>query len=122
MAVPASDATELRFSTKAMPVAAWREEFARGFLRLDIEPEQHDRFQADATIRAFTGLKIDTAPPVVSCAPTPATWTDTQASVACTATDSGAGLEDDADASFTLSTAVPAGTATCRPSMVRLTS
>jgi AraC-like DNA-binding protein len=58
MAVPASGATELRFSTKAMPGAAWREEFARGFLRVDIEPEQHDRFQADATIRAFPGLKI----------------------------------------------------------------
>ena len=41
-----------------MPVAQWREEFARGFLRLDIEPRDAGRFQADATIRALPGLKI----------------------------------------------------------------
>ena len=58
MAMPASGATELRFSTNAMPMAEWREEFARGFLRLDIEPQNREHFQADTTIRALPGLKI----------------------------------------------------------------
>ncbi len=60
MAVPAPGAMELRFSTKAMPMAEWREEFARGFLRVDIEPRDREHFQADATIRALPGLKIGT--------------------------------------------------------------
>ena len=60
MAVPAQGAMELRFSTKAMPMAEWREEFARGFLRVDIEPRDREHFQADATIRALPGLKIGT--------------------------------------------------------------
>ena len=58
MAVQAPGAMELRFSTKAMPMAEWREEFARGFLRVDIEPRDREHFQADATIRALPGLKI----------------------------------------------------------------
>ena len=49
---------ELRVSTRTMPVAKWREEFARGFLRLDIEPEDTEHFHAHATIRALPGLKI----------------------------------------------------------------
>ena len=36
----------------------WREEFARGFLRLDIEPQDRAHFRADTTIRALPGLKI----------------------------------------------------------------
>src|SRR6185312_6129760 len=52
----------LRVSTEAMPprhrVALWREEFARKFLRLDIEPSDSDHFRADATIRALPGLKV----------------------------------------------------------------
>ena len=55
-------ATVFRVSTDTMParhrVAIWREEFAREFLRLDIEPRDPESFRADATIRMMPGLKI----------------------------------------------------------------
>ncbi len=58
MAAPPTGNMEFRVSTRTMPVPTWREEFARGFLRLDIKPEDAEHFQADATIRALPGLKI----------------------------------------------------------------
>ncbi len=58
MAAPAPGVMEFRVSTRAMPVGQWREEFGRGFLRLDIEPKNLEHFRADATIRALSGLKI----------------------------------------------------------------
>ncbi len=59
-------------------------------------------------------FKIDKKAPEVSCEPTstPLTgdgWYGDNVTVECTASDGGSGLADTADASFTLSTAVPAG-------------
>lgn len=52
----------------------------------------------------------DTAPPTVSCnAPGTGQWYGTDVAVACTATDGGSGLADQADASFSLTTSVAAG-------------
>jgi AraC-like DNA-binding protein len=53
-------------------VARWREAFAREFLRLDIEPLDPERFQADATIRFLPGLKIG------SCAIAASRWRRTR--------------------------------------------
>lgn len=58
----------------------------------------------------------DTTPPTVSCASAPPGWHSDNVSVACTATDSGGGLADSADASFTLSTDVAAGVETANAS------
>ncbi len=55
---------------------------------------------------------IDDQAPDVSCAVPPVAWTDQDVSVPCTASDAQSGLADSAQATFTLSTAVTAGTAT----------
>lgn len=69
----------LRVSTGARPdrrrVSKWREEFARGFLRLDIEPHDPERFRADATIRKLPGLKVG------SCAISASRWRRSRALV-----------------------------------------
>ncbi len=59
-----------------------------------------------------TYYAIDVEPPVVTCAQPDAAWHATDQSFACTATDAGIGLANPADASFTLTTSVPAGTET----------
>ncbi len=58
MTAQPSGVVELRVSTRAMPADQWREEFARGFLHVDIEPQDHEHFEANATIRTLPGLKI----------------------------------------------------------------
>ncbi len=68
-------AIELRVSTREMPAAQWREEFARGFLRLDIEPREPSDFQADATICTLPGLKI------ASCSISASHWQRTRTMV-----------------------------------------
>ena len=51
----------LRFSTRALPererVAAWREEFGRRLLRVEIEPLSDGPFEAEATVRVLPGLR-----------------------------------------------------------------
>jgi hypothetical protein len=60
-----------------------------------------------------SGYHIDKSNPTVSCtAPNQTVWYGTNQSVNCTASDSGAGLANSADASFTLSTSVAAGAET----------
>ncbi len=60
--------------------------------------------------------KVDTTPPVISC-PTPdGSWHSGNQSFTCTASDSGTGLANQSDASFTLSTSVPDGTETASAS------
>jgi hypothetical protein len=54
----------------------------------------------------------DTSPPNISCGTPDGLWHPTDVTIACTATDSGSGLANPADASFTLSTNVLAGTET----------
>ena len=58
MTALATGVVELRVSTIGMPVDQWREEFARGFLQLDIEPQDAAHFRAEATIRALPGLTV----------------------------------------------------------------
>ena len=52
----------------------------------------------------------DSAPPTISCASPDGVWHGEEVGIACTAKDAESGLADEADASFTLSTSVPAGT------------
>lgn len=54
----------------------------------------------------------DTTPPTVSCGSPDTAWHATDVAIPCTASDSGSGLANPADASFTLSTTVPMGTET----------
>ena len=56
-------------------------------------------------------INIDDLAPVPTCTmPNPSAWYGTDQTVVCTAADAGIGLANAADASFTLSTALPAGT------------
>jgi len=52
----------------------------------------------------------DSNPPTVECGAPDGTWHATDVSIACTASDSGSGLADPGDASFSLSTDVAPGT------------
>jgi hypothetical protein len=54
----------------------------------------------------------DTTPPQISCGSPDSLWHAADVGIACTASDSGSGLANAADASFMLSTGVPAGTET----------
>ena len=55
----------------------------------------------------------DTTPPTINCTvPNQAVWYGTDVTVNCTASDSGSGLANAADSSFSLSTSVPSGTET----------
>ncbi len=57
-------------------------------------------------------VKFDAVPPTVTCGGAPVEWSITDISVPCTATDATSGLAPPAQAAFSLSTAVPAGTET----------
>ncbi len=54
----------------------------------------------------------DTTPPTVTCGSPDGLWHSADVSIQCTASDTGSGLADSADASFQLSTHVPADTET----------
>ncbi len=56
--------------------------------------------------------RTDTTPPTFSCASPDGLWHATDVTFACTASDSGSGLDANSPASFTLTTSVPAGTET----------
>jgi hypothetical protein len=62
--------------------------------------------------RCTTYTVIDTTPPMIKCGSADGVWHGADVSIPCTASDLGSGLPDPADASFTLSTSVPAGTET----------
>jgi hypothetical protein len=57
-------------------------------------------------------LTLDTTEPKIECGTADDLWHKVDVSISCTASDDGVGLADPADASFTLSTSVPAGTET----------
>jgi AraC-like DNA-binding protein len=61
MASNAADFAAIRFSTDHMPerdrLPIWREEFARGLVRVDIEPLSERPFRAEATLRALPGMR-----------------------------------------------------------------
>lgn len=69
---------------------------------------------ADGTIVDPGGIVelLDVDAPVVICDAVPTDWSATDVSIACTASDAGAGLADAADASFSLTTSVAGGTET----------
>jgi hypothetical protein len=58
----------------------------------------------------------DTTPPTISCGAAPTGWQNSNVSIACTASDSGSGLANAADASFSLPTSVASGTETANAS------
>ncbi len=61
---------------------------------------------------SFTVTVRDTTSPVVSCGSADGLWHGSDVAIGCSASDSGTGLADPADATFTLSTAVAVGTET----------
>jgi len=77
---------------------------------------------ADGNIYATVGQQVkkfvpDLTPPTISCtAPDQTTWYANDVSVPCSAGDAGSGLASPGDASFSLSTSVPAGTQTSNAS------
>jgi hypothetical protein len=58
------------------------------------------------------GGVVDSTPPQITCAAPDTLWHSSDVSIACTASDSGSGLANSADASFSLSTNVAANTET----------
>jgi hypothetical protein len=60
----------------------------------------------------IAGNMVDRKGPTFSCADPASAWSATDVSRACTAADGGSGLDPASDASFSLSTNVPAGTET----------
>ncbi len=64
------------------------------------------------TAGPITGNQVDKQSPVVRCDAADGNWHADDAIISCTATDGGSGLADAADASFSLSTSVTAGTET----------
>ena len=66
---------------------------------------------------SFTVTVVDTTPPTINCTvPDQTMWYGADVIVNCTASDAGSGLADPADASFTLTTTVSAGTETASAS------
>lgn len=55
---------------------------------------------------------IDSTPPAINCGVAPSAWQADNVTINCSASDSGSGLADSADANFTLSTSVASGTET----------
>lgn len=62
------------------------------------------------TAGPVTGIKVDRKIPTVTCGAPDGEWHAQDVSISCTASDGGSGLANTADASFSLSTAVAAGT------------
>ncbi|TMK67918.1 MAG: hypothetical protein E6G53_01535, partial [Actinobacteria bacterium] len=63
-----------------------------------------------STAGPIGGNKVDRATPQISCAAADSAWHAQNVSLGCTASDTGSGLAASADASFSLTTSVAAGT------------
>jgi hypothetical protein len=70
----------------------------------------------DVTAGPVNGNMIDRKDPEVSCGLTDGVWHAANVSIACGASDGGSGLANSADATFSLSTSVAAGTETSNAS------
>lgn len=70
----------------------------------------------DVWVLALTQTSSDTTPPVAQCGSADALWHGADVAIACTAGDSGSGLADAADASFSLVTSVANETETANAS------
>ena len=57
-------------------------------------------------------IRLDKTPPSINCGAPDGLWHAADVSIACSASDAGSGLANGSDASFSLSTSVPAGTET----------
>ena len=66
----------------------------------------------DAPASADDATVVDTVAPAMFCDAADGAWHDDNVSIGCTASDDGSGLADASDASFTLTTSVPAGAET----------
>jgi hypothetical protein len=66
-------------------------------------------------------IQVDTIPPTVSCTPPAPAWQSTDVSVPCTASDNAGGSGLVGPSSFSVSTAVPAGTETNTASIAAVT-
>jgi len=64
------------------------------------------------TVGPFAGLKVDRKAPAVSCATPDSAWHAADIALPCASTEGGSGFASAADASFNLTTSVPAGTET----------
>jgi hypothetical protein len=71
-----------------------------------------DQVGNSVTAGPIGGNQIDKKAPQVTCGAADGVWHAVNVSIACTATDGGSGLASSGDASFSLSTNVPAGTET----------
>jgi hypothetical protein len=71
-----------------------------------------DRAGRRGPVQAPLAVRIDQTPPEVACGAADGQWHGADVSVGCTAGDGGSGLALPGDASFTLATAVPAGSET----------
>jgi hypothetical protein len=70
---------------------------------------------AEATVRSTT-FQIDSTPPQITCGSADTTWHGSNVTVSCQASDATSGLATPADASFTLTTSVSAGSETANAS------
>jgi hypothetical protein len=69
-----------------------------------------DVYDTNTIFNSFPLRTLSNAAPAISCGAPPTTWQNVNVTITCTATDnSGSGLADPTDASFALSTSVPAG-------------
>ena len=68
------------------------------------------------TAGPIAGNMVDKKPPAFSCASADGVWHAGNVSLACTGSDGGSGLANPADASFSLTTSVAAGTETANAS------
>ena len=75
-----------------------------------------DKLGHSATAGPITGNMVDKKDPTIVCGTADGAWHATDASVACTASDGGSGLANPADASFSLTTSVPANSETSNAS------
>jgi hypothetical protein len=88
---------------------------AHASITLNVEGETTLAFYATdnaGNVEAAQALlvRIDRSAPVVTCGGTDGAWHASDVSIGCTAADNVSGLDNAADASFTLTTSVPAGT------------
>jgi len=67
--------------------------------------------QVSTALPTFT-IKTDKTAPILNCVAPAAVWRPVDVSVPCSASDAGSGLANPAQASFSVATAVPAGTET----------
>jgi hypothetical protein len=71
-----------------------------------------DTSSGDSEIFEISGPQLDTTAPAIDCGAADGQWHADNVTISCTASDSGSGLADASDASFTLSTSVASGVET----------